>query len=70
MEQGVDLGVNLVNWLASDDSFINIPSRTAPDQGLDLSPPAQIAIFALFLLALPAGLLATGLTVWWRRRKR
>jgi hypothetical protein len=66
----LELGMNLVNWLGSDDAFINIPTRTAPDQGLTLSHNAQLAIGSTFLLVLPLGLLAAGIGVWWRRRKR
>lgn len=66
----LELGMNLVNWLGSDDAFINIPTRTAPDQGLTLSHNAQLLIGSTFLLVLPLGLLAAGIGVWWWRRKR
>jgi ABC-type uncharacterized transport system involved in gliding motility auxiliary subunit len=66
----LELGMNLVNWLGSDDAYINVPVRTAPDQNLTLSRNAQIGIVLGFLIVLPLGLLASGVTIWWRRRKR
>lgn len=66
----LDLGLNLVNWLSHDDSLLNIPARTAPDQSLNLSAAAQIALFATFLLLLPLGLLGTGGVIWFRRKRR
>jgi len=59
-----------VNWLGSDDAYINVPVRTAPDLSLTLSRSAQIGIVLGFLVILPVGLLASGITIWWRRRKR
>jgi ABC-type uncharacterized transport system involved in gliding motility auxiliary subunit len=64
------LGMNLVNWLAHDDSFINISVKTAVDRSLQLSPLAQGIIGIGFLFALPALLAGSGLFIWWRRRKR
>lgn len=66
----LDLGMNLVNWLGADDAYINVPVRTASDLSLNLSQPAQILIGFSFPLLLPLGLFATGMTIWWRRRKR
>ena len=66
----LELGMNLVNWLGSDDAYINVPARTAPDLNLTLSRSAQIGIVLGFLVILPVGLLASGITIWWRRRKR
>lgn len=66
----LDLALNMVNWLSNDDSLLNIPARTAPDQGLSLSAGWQITLFVVFLVLLPLGLLVAGIAVWVRRRRR
>lgn len=66
----LELGMNLINWLSSDDVYINVPVRTAPDLNLSLSHNAQLYMLVGFLLILPLGLLGSGVTIWWRRRKR
>ncbi|HEX9627524.1 MAG TPA: GldG family protein [Acidiferrobacterales bacterium] len=66
----LDLGMNLVNWASRDDSYINVPARSAPDTSLDLSHTAQLVIAMGFLLVLPLALIGGGVGVWWRRRKR
>jgi len=65
----LDLGIRLFNWLAGDDDRIEItPSRPA-DIELDMSTLALGIIGIGFLLVLPAGLLTTGLLIWWRRTR-
>ena len=66
----LDLGMNIVNWLASDDAFISIPVKTATDLTLELSDTLKFIIGAGFLVVLPIVLLGSGMTIWWRRRKR
>jgi ABC-type uncharacterized transport system involved in gliding motility auxiliary subunit len=66
----LDLGVSMLNWLSNDDDFIAIQAKAAPDQTLTLSATAQTVIAAGFLIALPLGLLGSGLFIWLRRRKR
>lgn len=66
----LDLGINLINWLSNDDDFIAIQTKAAPDQTLTLSTAAQTTIALGFLIALPLGLLGSGLFIWLRRRKR
>jgi len=66
----LELGMRIINWLGSDDDFITIPARIAIDTQLELSPFAAAIIAFSFLLVIPLVLLATGLTIWWRRRKQ
>ncbi len=66
----LDLGVALINWLAEDDSLITIPIKTSIGTQLTLSKTQSIIIGFGFLFALPLLLLITGLTLWWRRKRR
>jgi ABC-type uncharacterized transport system involved in gliding motility auxiliary subunit len=64
------LGLRLVNWLSGDDDLIDIPDRTVEDTRLNMPSTLTGSIGLFFLIVLPALLLLTGATVWWRRRKR
>lgn len=66
----LQLGLNVVNWLSGDDRLIDIPVRTAPDLSLQLSRFAMGAIGFGFLLILPMLLIASGIVIWFRRRRR
>lgn len=66
----LDLGLNLINWLASDDALIAIPARIATDRNLTLSLVEQAMIGFGFLLGMPLLLMGSGLVIWLRRRKR
>ena len=63
------LGMNLINWLAHDDRFIDIPVKIAPDRTLSFSPLAQGVIGLGWLVLLPLGLATTGAVIWWRRKR-
>jgi len=66
----LNLGLNLIRWLTREESMLNIPAKTAPDLNLDLSRTATLIIGFGFLAVLPFGLFASGLFIWWRRRRR
>lgn len=64
------LGLNLVQWLASRDEQLNIDIPTAPDNALYLPPWAVIVLAAVFALLLPLGLIGFGVARWVIRRRR
>ncbi len=64
------LGENIINWISNDDSFIDIPAKNTPDKEITLSQGTGIGIALLFLIALPLGLLASGILIWLKRRKQ
>ena len=66
----LDLGLDIMNWVAHDDSYININPRPAPDLTLSLTPLAQGTIGFGFLFVLPLALFIAGIVVWLRRRRR
>jgi ABC-type uncharacterized transport system involved in gliding motility auxiliary subunit len=66
----MDLGINIANWLAGDENLITVQPRSTLDSSLTLSRTSMMFIVYGFLLALPLGFLATGGTIWWRRRRK
>lgn len=66
----LEFGLNLFNWLVRDDEQINVHLRSAPDLTLSLPRTAFIAISFAFLLGLPLALVAAGVSIWLRRRRR
>ncbi|MBI3223101.1 MAG: GldG family protein [Nitrosomonadales bacterium] len=65
----VDLGVNMVNWLANDEHLITLQPRAAKDSDLVLSKTQLTAIGFCFLLILPLLLVGCGTHIWWKRRR-
>ena len=78
----LDLGVNIVNWLAGDDTLITIQPKplkdmnvTIPQQGwghvwaLLVFMPIFGISFGLFQVIVPLTLLVAGVMLWWKRRK-
>ena len=65
----LDLGVNMVNWLAGDDSMITLQPRATVDSNLDLGRTSQYFLLFGYFIFLPLAFAATGALIWWRRRK-
>lgn len=65
----LDLGINMINWLAGDESLITVQPRARADLTLELSRAALNTVGLGFLIVLPLGFLIAGGLIWWRRRK-
>lgn len=65
----VDLGVNMVNWLARDDKLITLQPRAAKDSNIVLSRTQLTVISATFLFGAPLLLAGFGIYIWWVRRR-
>ena len=65
----VDLGVNMVNWLASEERLITLQPRAAKDSNLVLGKTQLAVIGVGFLVGLPLLLSVVGGLMWWRRRR-
>jgi ABC-type uncharacterized transport system involved in gliding motility auxiliary subunit len=64
----LDLGMKMMNWLADDDTFIHIPTKTAVDLSLEFSFNTVILLSIFFILILPLALVSIGISIWLRRR--
>ncbi|HEY8118174.1 MAG TPA: GldG family protein [Methylophilaceae bacterium] len=70
----LDLGVNIVNWLAGDDRLITIQPKPLKDINVIIpSGAANVfiawTVFHGYEFFIPLGLLIAGVVIWWRRRK-
>ena len=65
-----ELGQRLFDWLLGDDDQILVPDRAAPDRELKLSQTGLGILSVTFLVALPLLFAASGMLIWWLRRRR
>ncbi len=70
----LDLGVNMVNWLAGDDKLITIQPMPLKDINMtipDTDSGRIIAwtVFHGFQYFIPLGMMIAGFYLWWKRRK-
>ncbi len=61
---------NLFNWLSHDDDLISIDAVSAPDTQLNIGTNTVLLIMLVFLFIIPLTLVATGIAIWLRRRKK
>lgn len=70
----LDLGINIVNWLAGDDKLITI--QPMPLKDINVSIPSTDSgrllawtVFNGFQMIIPLLVFALGMFLWWKRRK-
>lgn len=64
----LDLGINMVNWLAHEENLITIQPRATMDSAITLSKNQLSVISIGFVIAVPLLLAVIGGVLWWRRR--
>jgi len=65
----LDLGVNIINWLARDEDLITIQPRATSDSNFYLGKTTLTIVSVGLLVVMPLIFLVTGGAIWWRRRK-
>jgi len=65
----LDLGINMVNWLADEERLITVQPHAAKDGKIALSKNQLTAISVSLLAVLPLLLVAMGVLQWWRRKR-
>ena len=64
-----DLFMNALNWILERDNLLAISARPVEEARLMISRDRLTALFWIIVVAIPALSAATGLAVWWRRRR-
>jgi ABC-type uncharacterized transport system involved in gliding motility auxiliary subunit len=65
-----DLFLNAVGWLIGQEELVSIRSRSVRASRAELTGKQALQVFYLAVLIVPQLLIATGISVWWRRRSR
>lgn len=63
-----DLALNAMNWLSSDEDLISIRPKENDDRRITLTTAQLGWVRNTALFFLPLLIVATGVSVWWRRR--
>lgn len=70
----LDLGVNIINWLAGDDNLITIQPMPLKDINVSIPDTDQgrlvaWTVFHGFQYFIPLGFMIAGFYLWWKRRR-
>lgn len=70
----LDFGINIINWLAGDDSLITIQPKPLKDVNMIIPDSNSGRVLAWFVFNgfqyfIPLIFVIAGMVVWWRRRK-
>lgn len=70
----LDLGINIINWLAGDDQLITIQPMPLKDINVTIPSDSKSVflawvVFHVFQYFIPIGLLVLGFVIWFKRRK-
>jgi len=63
-----DLFLNMMNWLSADEDLISIRPKEPEDRRLTMTANQMRLAFYSSVLVIPLLILASGLSVWWKRR--
>jgi ABC-type uncharacterized transport system involved in gliding motility auxiliary subunit len=69
VQRNGDLFTNTVTWLAQDENFISIKAKAQGDRPLTMTDAQGKLVSWVVLLLLPGSILATGISVWVKRRR-
>jgi ABC-type uncharacterized transport system involved in gliding motility auxiliary subunit len=64
----LDLLLNMMNWLSSDEDLISIRPRDPDSTPVDMTSAEMWRIFVGSILLLPLVIIVTGVWTWWGRR--
>ena len=64
----IDLGINMINWLANEEHLITTQPRATIDNTITLSKNQLSVISIGFVIVIPLLLVIAGGILWWRRR--
>lgn len=63
-----DLVLNMMNWLTSDEDLISIRPKEPEDRRLTITGAGLRIVFLTSVIFLPLIVIASGVSVWWKRR--
>jgi ABC-type uncharacterized transport system involved in gliding motility auxiliary subunit len=64
-----NLFVNTVKWLARDENFISIKTKSPSDRALTMTETGGRTVSIILMFLFPAAVLVAGIFVWSKRRK-
>lgn len=64
----LDLFLNMVNWLTSDEDLISIRPKSPASTPIELTESESIRIFLGLVVGLPLVIVIAGIRTWWVRR--
>ncbi len=63
-----DLFLNTLNWVSGDENLITIRPKKSNSGNLTITTKQVNLIFVITVVVIPAVILFSGITIWWKRR--